>query len=158
MEMPTPCPRFPSWSATWSGRPACDARCATLRPRSMGRLLLLTALAVATWLYFPETRSMLLDVAEPIVLPVMRWSTEEEMATIARNAVDQERLTGYLPVGGGWLDWLQYRYVSDEARMDPWGSTYQLEVSKDSVWTLSYGPDRTRGTSDDFRVSMPRGL
>jgi hypothetical protein len=122
----------------------------------MTRLLLLGFLAVATWLYFPETRAMLLDVAEPVVLPVMRWSTEEEMATVGRNAVERERLTGELPIGEAWLGWLQFRYASDEARMDPWGSTYQLEVSKDSVWTLSYGPDRTRGTTDDFRVSTPR--
>jgi hypothetical protein len=124
----------------------------------MTRLVLLLILAVVTWFYFPETRVLLLDVAEPVVLPLMRWSTEEEMATVGRNVVDHERLTGRLPVGSEWLSWLQYRYVSDAARTDPWGSTYQLETSRDSVWTLSYGPDRTRGTSDDFRVSTPRDL
>jgi len=124
----------------------------------MTRLLLLLILATATWIYFPETRNMLMDVAEPIVLPIMRWSTEEEMADVGRNAVDHERLTGGLPIGAEWISWLQYRYVSEESRTDPWGSTYQLEASKDSVWTLSYGPDRIRGTSDDFRVSTPRDL
>jgi hypothetical protein len=39
---------------------------------------------------------------------------------------------------------------------DPWASTYQLEASRDSVWILSYGPDRTRNTDDDFRVATPR--
>jgi hypothetical protein len=121
-------------------------------------LILMVVLAVVTWLYFPETRAILLDFAEPVVLPVMRWGTEEEMATVGRNAVDHERLTGGLPTGPEWLGWLQYRYVSEEARTDPWGSTYQLEVSNDSVWTLSYGPDRTRGTPDDFRISTPRDL
>lgn len=124
----------------------------------MRKLLLLTILAVLTWFYFPETRALLLDAAEPMVVPLMRWSTQEEMATVGRNAVDHERLTGELPVGSAWLEWLQYRYVSDEARTDPWGSTYQLEASKDSVWTLSYGPDRTRGTDDDFRIATPRDL
>ncbi|MDH3206054.1 MAG: hypothetical protein OEO79_05545 [Gemmatimonadota bacterium] len=124
----------------------------------MSRLLLLLILATVTWFYFPETRAMLLDVAEPIVLPVMRWSTQEEMAAVGRNAVDHERLTGGLPIGAGWISWLQYRYVSNESRTDPWGSTYQLEASQDSVWTLSYGPDRIRGTEDDFRVSTPRDL
>jgi hypothetical protein len=124
----------------------------------MTRLVLLLILAVITWFYFPETRVLLLDVAEPVVLPIMRWSTEEEMATVGRNVVDHERLTGGLPGGPEWLGWLQGRYVSDAARTDPWGSTYQLEASRDSVWTLSYGPDRTRGTSDDFRVSTPRDL
>ena len=124
----------------------------------MTRLLLLVILAVVTWLYFPETREMVMDLAEPVVLPVMRWSVEEEMATVGRNAVDHERLTGRLPSGPEWLEWLEFRYLSEESRTDPWGSVYQLEVSKDSVWTLSYGPDRTRGTNDDFRVSTPRDL
>ncbi len=122
----------------------------------MTKLLLLCVLAVLTWYYFPETRAMLLDVAEPVVVPLARWSTEEEMAQVARNVVDQERLTGALPSGGAWLGWLQYRYASPEATQDPWGSTYQLDSAKDSVWVLSYGPDRTRDTEDDFRVGTPR--
>lgn len=124
----------------------------------MRKLVLLVVLAVVTWLYFPETRAMLMDVAEPLVLPIMRWSMEEEMETVGRNAVDHERLTGELPAGPDWLRWLQERYVSEDSRTDPWGSVYQLEASKDSVWTLSYGPDRIRGTHDDFRVSTPRDL
>jgi hypothetical protein len=99
---------------------------------------------------------MLLDVAEPVVLPVARWATEEEMAQVARNVVDQERLTGELPSGSAWLGWLRYRYAEPEVTKDPWGTTYQLDASKDSVWVISYGPDRTRGTSDDFRVATPR--
>lgn len=124
----------------------------------MRKLFLLTILAVLTWYYFPETRAILLDVTEPIVLPIMKWSTEEEMTTVGRNAVDHERLTGELPAGSTWLEWLEYRYLSEESRVDPWGTTYQLEASKDSVWTLSYGPDRIRGTEDDFRISTPRDL
>ena len=122
----------------------------------MTRLSLLLVLALLTWLYFPETRAMLLDLAEPIALPLARWSTEEEMQQVARNAVDHERLTGALPAGPAWLPWLQYRYASSEATLDPWGSTYQLAASKDSVWILSFGPDRTRNTEDDFQVVTPR--
>ena len=122
----------------------------------MSRLVLLIILALVTWYYFPETRAILLDVAEPVVLPIVRWGIEEEMAQVARNAVDHERLTGQLPAGAAWLDWLEYRYSTEEARTDAWGSTYQLAVGKDSVWVLSYGPDRTRATDDDFSVSAPR--
>jgi hypothetical protein len=122
----------------------------------MTRLLLLTALGVLTWSYFPETRAMLLDVLEPVALPLARWNTEEEMAQIGRNVVDQERLTGVLPAGPAWLEWLRYRYATPEATTDPWATTYQLVASKDSVWVLSYGPDRIRGTEDDFRVVTPR--
>lgn len=119
-------------------------------------LFLLIVLALVTWSYFPETRAILLDVAEPVVVPVLRWSTEEEMAQVGRNVVEHERLTGDMPAGAGWLDWLDYRYLSDEIKRDPWGSVYQLEVTPDSVAVLSFGPDRTRGTEDDFRVLTPR--
>ncbi|MGE0158953.1 MAG: type II secretion system protein GspG [Gemmatimonadales bacterium] len=122
----------------------------------MTKLLLLCVLALLTWYYFPETRAMLLDVAEPVVVPLARWSTEEEMAQVARNVVDQERLTGALPKGAAWLEWLESRYATADMMQDPWGSTYQLEASKDSVWILSYGADRTRNTEDDFRVATPR--
>ena len=122
----------------------------------MTRLLLLALLGVLTWVYFPETRAMLLDAAEPIAVPLARWSTREEMAQVARNVVDQERLTGAIPSGTAWLPWLESRYAAPEATVDPWGSTYQIEASKDSVWVLSYGPDRTRATEDDFQVVTPR--
>ena len=123
----------------------------------MTRLLLLVLLGLLTWIYFPETRAMLLDVAEPVVVPIVRWSTEEEMNQIARNVVEHERLTGQMPSGAAWLGWLDYRYPADDVTLDPWGTVYQLEVSRDSVWVLSFGPDRTRQTRDDFRVAAPRG-
>lgn len=122
----------------------------------MSRLLLLVVLAVLTWLYFPETRTIVMDFAEPVVVPIMRWSMEEEMNQIARNVVEHERLTGQMPSGSAWLGWLDYRYPSADMKTDGWGSGYQLEISNDSVWVLSLGPDRTRDTPDDFRVSNPR--
>ena len=123
----------------------------------MTRLILMVVLAGVTWLYFPETRESLLDVTEPIVVPVVRWSTEEEMEQVARNVVEHERLTGDMPAGDAWTAWLGSRYLGEEMTIDPWGSVYQLEVSRDSVWIVSPGPDRTRQTTDDFRVAAPRG-
>ena len=123
----------------------------------MRRLLLLILLALVTWYYFPETRVMLLDVAEPVVVPIRRWSAEEEMSQLAQNVVDHERLTGALPSGSEWLAWLDYRYSSDDAKSDPWGSVYQLLEWKDSIAVVSLGPDRVRMTDDDFQVVTPRG-
>ena len=122
----------------------------------MTKLILLIILALATWYYFPETRAILLDVTEPIVAPIIRWSTQDEMAQIGRNVVDYERLTGELPVGPAWLGWLDFRYANAEVQTDPWGSIYQLAVVSDSVWILSYGPDRIRDTNDDFQVVTVR--
>ncbi len=122
----------------------------------MTRLLLLVLLAIVTWYYFPETRAILMDVAEPVVVPIVRWSSGEEMSQIARNVVEHERLTGEMPSGTAWLGWLEYRYPSDDMKLDPWGSVYQLEVTRDSVAVISLGPDRTRLTGDDFSVLAPR--
>lgn len=123
----------------------------------MTRLVLLILLGILTWYYFPETRAIMMDFAEPVVVPVIRWSTEEEMGQVGRNVVAHERLTGQMPSGAGWLAWLEYRYSTDELKLDPWGSTYQLLVWADSVAVLSLGPDRTRQTEDDFTVMTPRG-
>ena len=118
----------------------------------MTRLALLIVLALVTWYYFPETRVILMDVTEPIVVPFIRWSAQDEMAHMGRNVVDYERLTGELPVGPEWLGWLDVRYPNSEVQLDPWGSTYQIVVVSDSIWILSYGPDRIRDTNDDFQV------
>ncbi len=123
----------------------------------MTRLILLVLLGVVTWLYFPETRAIVMDVAEPIVTPVVRWSAEEDMEQVARNIVEHERLTGTVPTGAEWLGWLEYRYAGPDLYTDPWGSLYQMELSRDSVWVVSFGPDRVRATDDDFRVATRRG-
>jgi len=121
------------------------------------RLILLVMLGLITGLYFPATRSILLGLAEPVIVPVVRWSNAEEMDQIARNVVEHERLTGQMPAGTGWLGWLDYRYSAEDMRLDPWGTPYELELSPDSVWIVSLGPDRTRQTDDDFNVAAPRG-
>ncbi len=123
----------------------------------MTRLLLLSVLAVVTWYYFPETRAILLDVAEPIVTPIVKWNGEQEMGQVVRNVVEHERLTGQLPAGKEWLAWLDYRYSAEAMHTDPWGSVYQLLVWQDSIAIVSLGPDRTRLTKDDFMVVSPRG-
>jgi len=122
----------------------------------MTRLILLVILALVTWYYFPETRALLMEVAEPIVLPIQRWQVRDEMAQVGRHVVDHERLTGSVPAGREWLEWIAYRYPTDEIARDPWGSLYQLVVWADSLGIVSIGPDRVRLTADDFQVVTPR--
>ena len=123
----------------------------------MTRLVLLIILALCVWYYFPETRAMLADAAAPVLVPIARWSAQEDMAQVARNVVEHERLTGALPTGAAWLEWLDYRYATDDLKRDPWGTLYQLEVRGDSVAVVSSGPDRIRRTDDDFEVLAARG-
>jgi len=100
---------------------------------------------------------MLLDATEPLVLPVIKSGALEEMERIGRNVIDYESLTGDVPDRGDWISWLDFRYTLDEQRRDPWGSVYELGVATDSVMIISYGPDRVRGTEDDFNFVTGRG-
>ena len=99
---------------------------------------------------------MLVEASEPIWVPVVKWELREEMKQVGRDVVNYEMNTGQLPQRSNWLDWLDYRYASREVTRDTWGNTYELQIWADSVGILSYGPDRTRSTEDDFVVVTPR--
>jgi len=122
----------------------------------VGKVLLLLVLGIVTMYYFPDSRQILLDAAEPLVLPVIKSSALGEMERVGRNVIEYERLTGEVPDRGSWLFWLDSRYSLDEQKRDPWGSGYELRVVTDSVMIISYGPDRVRATEDDFDFVTPR--
>lgn len=122
----------------------------------MRRLILLVVLWLVVTYYFPDSRQWLGEVTKPIWTPLVTWNAREEMKQVAQDVIDHELRTGKLPDRRSWLDWLDYRYPVEELKKDAWGSTYQLKVWADSVAILSFGPDRTRQTEDDFQVSVPR--
>ncbi|MEE2900226.1 MAG: hypothetical protein VX815_17335 [Gemmatimonadota bacterium] len=122
----------------------------------MARLVLMVVLGLVAAFYFPNSRAVMMDIAEPVIVPVARWSTSAEMRQVGENVLEHERLTGKLPDRRTWLGWLDYRYSSDDMRQDPWGSMYQLRVWADSVAVVSWGPDATSSTEDDFQVVVPR--
>lgn len=122
----------------------------------MTRLILLVLLGIAAAYYFPDSRTMLLDFADPVIQPLVKWSAKDEMKGIGASVVEHEQLTGELPIRNSWRTWLTWRYPADEARTDPWGSMYQIRAWADSVAIISYGPDRERNTDDDFWVVTPR--
>ncbi len=95
---------------------------------------------------------MLLEAAQPIMVPIVRWTTREEMRQLGRDVVAYEQTTGQLPDRRGWLDWLEWRYTMDDSKQDAWDTVYELRVWADSVGIRSYGPDRTRNTDDDFTI------
>ncbi len=132
----------------------------------MTRLVLLTVLCLCTWMYFPESRAILVEATEPWVEPaverVMRpftaWGALDEMRRVGRNVVAHERLTGDIPEeGGAWTQWLEERYRSRDVGRDAWGATYRLVVWPDSIGIVSYGPDGLPDTEDDLQVATPRG-
>ncbi len=122
----------------------------------MARLVLMVVLGLVAAFYFTDSRAVMMDIAEPVIVPVARWSTSAEMRQVGENVLEHERLTGKLPDRRTWLGWLDYRYSSDDLRQDPWGSMYQLRVWADSVAIVSWGPDAMSSTEDDFQVVVPR--
>jgi len=122
----------------------------------VARLVLMVVLGLVAAFYFPDSRAVMMDIAEPVIVPVERWSTSAEMRQVGENVLEHERLTGKLPDRRTWLGWLDYRYSSDDLRQDPWGSMYQLRVWADSVAIVSWGPDAMSSTEDDFQVVVPR--
>ena len=118
----------------------------------MGRLILLVILGISAAAYFPDSRQMLMEASEPIMVPIVRWVTTEEMSQLGRDVVAYEQTTGQLPDRRGWLDWLEWRYTLDDSKQDAWDTVYELKVWADSVGIQSYGPDRTRNTEDDFII------
>ena len=122
----------------------------------MRKLVLLVILWFVVAYYFPDSRIWLTNASKPLTTPLVKWNTKEEMRQVGRDVVDHELTTGKLPDRRGWLEWLEYRYLSEELRQDYWDSTYELKVWADSVAIWSYGPDRTRQTEDDFWISTPR--
>jgi hypothetical protein len=122
----------------------------------VSRLVLLVLLGIVAMYYFPESRGVLMSVGEPVLLPVIRWDARQEMGQVGRNVIDHERLTGKLPDRRSWIKWLDYRYTTDDLKTDAWGQYYQLQAFADSIQIISWGPDRTRGTDDDFHVTTPR--
>lgn len=116
----------------------------------------MVVLGLVAAFYFPNSRAVMMDIAEPVIVPVARWSTSAEMRQVGENVLEHERLTGKLPDRRTWLGWLDYRYSSDDLRQDPWGSMYQLRVWADSVAIVSWGPDAMSSTEDDFQVVVPR--
>ena len=122
----------------------------------MARLILLILLGLSAAVYFPDSRQMLADILDPVIAPINRWSTKDEMRRVARDVVAYEQSHGQIPNRTGWVEWLEWRYVVDETWKDPWGSAYELVVLADSLGIMSYGPDRTKETEDDFTIMAQR--
>jgi hypothetical protein len=120
------------------------------------RLLLLVVLAVATWLYFPESRVLAADAARPVLNPVFRWQARQEMTNIAHEMQLYERENlGRIPDARRFQGWLLSSFDGD-ATIDSWGTPYSLRLSRDSFAIESWGPDKAYDTTDDLHVARGR--
>lgn len=117
--------------------------------------ILLCALGAA--LYFPESRSVVLDASEPVLNPVLRWSTRGEMRKIARDLESQGQTGRNFPSEQeAFVEWMDRNYQGVTSTIDAWGATYTLRLRADSFGIVSPGPDGELSTDDDVVVEGSR--
>jgi hypothetical protein len=117
----------------------------------MGKILVLLILALGAGLYFPSSRERILDYAEPLLMPALRWTTQQELERIAEDLEIEQGSRGMIPSGRGEFDpWLDDRYRQEPSRFDAWGGRYALKVVGDSFRVISAGPDRLPDSEDDL--------
>jgi hypothetical protein len=121
----------------------------------MSRLLLLILLGVVTWIYFPESRVFAADAVRPVLTPVFRWQTKQEMTRVAHELELREREGYGLPDSRRFRVWLTTSFTG-EATVDSWGTPYALELQRDSFAVVSWGPDGLPTTADDLQVARRR--
>ena len=122
----------------------------------MFKVILFLLVAFGASLYFPESRAKVVEAAEPVLTPMLTWSTKGEMRKITRDLETFERSWSSLPSGEKFGDWLSQKYHSESGRTDSWGNEYSLEVWADSFAVVSPGLDGQLGTPDDLQASKPR--
>lgn len=118
----------------------------------MSRLILMILLGLVAAYYFPDSRQMMLDAAEPVLQPVFRWQTKHEMEEVVRSIRTHERENyGTIPGRREWGEWLEINFVGDAGR-DSWGQAYFLQARRDSFFIISSGPDMVYRTPDDIEL------
>lgn len=122
----------------------------------MTRLVLLIILGIVAAFYFPDSRALIMEKAQPALTPFYKWQTKKEMNEIARSLQDYERENfGSLPDRRSFPRWLEQNFHGETAK-DTWGGLYALQARSDSFFVISKGPDLVYRTDDDIRVAWRR--
>ena len=119
------------------------------------KIILLIVLGFVAALYFPDSRQAMIEIADPVIQPVLVWSAEREMARLSQGVRLQAREDFTLPTNRTWNAWLTENFSGD-ATTDPWGTLYAYQAWADSFAIRSDGPDGERDTEDDLRRSQQR--
>lgn len=119
----------------------------------MWKVILLILALLGAALYFPGTRPHVMDAVEPVLTPVLTWSTKGEMRKIVRD-LETVQSQGYvLPRDQQAFEaWMGRRYAGDDSGVDAWQNPYRLLQSREGFEVVSYGPDGQAGTEDDIRI------
>ncbi|MBI4544412.1 MAG: hypothetical protein HY703_04380 [Gemmatimonadetes bacterium] len=129
------------------------------------KLFPLLALAAAVTAATPELRARVVSSVEPVVEarllrpimnPFMSWLIRDDLKLVLRKLIERNARGETLPHPNVFQDFLKENFVLDRQGKDPWGQLLHLQVTIDSIFVVSSGPDGLLGTLDDVRVSGPR--
>ncbi|MSR22593.1 MAG: hypothetical protein EXR92_03465 [Gemmatimonadetes bacterium] len=117
----------------------------------MGKVTILLLLCLGAGLYFPRSREIILDYAQPLLDPILGWQSNQELARFAEDLDIAQESRGTLPDGRGEFDpWMNKRYRREPSRFDGWGSRYTFRIQGDSFFVSSPGQDGVPQTPDDL--------
>jgi hypothetical protein len=115
---------------------------------------------------FPPTRARMSLVVEPAVEriapqaerllnPMRKSGARREITFILREIAAQRLIGRPLPDPREFRFWVREKVEAVEDGLDPWGTPYYMRRSRGTVTVGSAGVDRTPGTGDDVRVTVP---
>ncbi|MCK5651991.1 MAG: hypothetical protein KAJ42_11465 [Gemmatimonadetes bacterium] len=121
----------------------------------MGKIIILVICAFGAALYFPNSRARLLHYLDPVVAPVLEWSTMNEMESIAGDLSSDSRTGRQIPERPQeFMQWMERNYeVGGDT--DGWGNYYSFRSWPDSFGIISNGRDLEIDTADDLIVTRP---
>lgn len=121
------------------------------------KFIFIVLIALGAALYFPESRTVVLDATEPVINPVLRWSARGEMRQIAQDLESQSQTGRNFPTDQeAFVEWMDRNYQGITSTTDPWGQTYTLRLWADSFGVMSPGPDGEAETGDEVLVTGER--
>ena len=100
---------------------------------------------------------MMGPVGDKLSNPAKRMAARNEAGMILRKISEEYQLKRTLPSPLGFQTWikLNVRAGIKAAGLDPWGLPYYFIRENRQITVGSNGPDKTRGSDDDVRVSVP---
>ncbi|MFW6078862.1 MAG: hypothetical protein ACOC8B_01395 [Gemmatimonadota bacterium] len=100
-----------------------------------------------------ETVARVADVGVSLLVDsVFSWSVERELRGILTRLEQHLIGGGRLPSPSEFPAFLRRNRLGGS--IDPWGTPYYIQVTRDSIFVGSAGPDTTRTTDDDIRASI----
>ena len=121
----------------------------------MGKIIIVVIVAFGAALYSPNSRARILHFLDPVVAPVLEWSTLNEMESIAGDLSSEARSGRQIPERPReFVEWLEQNYeVGGDT--DGWGIAYTYRSWPDSFGIISNGRELEIGTADDLIVTRP---